>query len=100
MPADPQKLKELMDRYFGPMGGFLLEKEMRVTGVQDLLSADESSRARLADGIYRDCLFTIMSETRGRIVLSQIESILDVRIPPIEGSVRHMHAPVAKPLEL
>jgi hypothetical protein len=100
MPADPQKLRDLMDKHFGPMGGFLLEKEMRLVGIHDLKDADESTLARLAEGIYRDCLFTIMSETKARMILSEIQSILDVKIPPLEGTVRHMHAPVARPLEL
>ena len=89
-----------MDKYFGPMGGFLLEKEKRLVGIKDLSDADESSRSRLAEGIFRDCLFTIMSESRARIVLAQIESILDVKIPPLEGSVRHMRVALAKPFEI
>ena len=89
-----------MEKHFGPMGVFLLEKEMRLVGIHDIKDADESTRGRLAEGIYRDCLYTIMSETRARMILSQIQSILEVKIPPLEGAVRRMHAPVAKPLEL
>jgi hypothetical protein len=99
MPADSQRLQDLMEKYFGPMSAFLIEKEMRLVGIKDLLDSDESSRARLAEGIYRDCLFTIMSEAKARLVLSQIQSILEVNIPPLEGAVRHTHVPVAKPLE-
>ena len=98
MPIETEKLKALMDKYFGPMGSFLLEKEMKLVGIQDINAADESTRGRLAEGIYRDCLYTIMSETKARMVFAEVESILEVKIPPLEGSIRHTHAAVAKPM--
>lgn len=99
MPADSTKLKGFMEKYFGPMGGFLLEKELKAAGITDLADSDELSRMRLAEGIYRDCLVTIMSEPKAKFVFAELQSILGVTIPPIEGPIRHASIAMNEPFE-
>lgn len=80
-----------MEKYFGPMGGFLLNKELKIVNVADLNGADEQVRKMLADRIVADCLLTIMSPSRARMAHTELESILEIQMVPVEGAVHRAH---------
>lgn len=88
MPVDTDKLQEFMERYFGSMGDFLLSKEMKLLGLQDVHVADEAARAQLADAIVKDCLLTIMSDARARMAQTELYSILDIDEKAMPGVTR------------
>jgi hypothetical protein len=76
-----------MERYFGPMGDFLLSKEMKQLGITDLNTADPEKRTKLVGSIVSDCLSTILSASRMRLANNELKSILDVAIIPPEGTI-------------
>jgi hypothetical protein len=92
MAVDTNRLREFMEKYFGSMGDFLLSKEMKQLGITDLNTADPEMRRRLAGSIVYDCLSTIMSSSRMRLVHTELESILDVNVMPIEGAITKPHS--------
>jgi hypothetical protein len=87
MAVDTNRLREFMERFFGSMGDFLLAKEMKQLGITDLNTADPEMRRRLAGSIVYDCLSTIMSASRMRLAHTELESILDVNVTPVEGAI-------------
>ena len=82
-----RQLEEFMEKHFGTMGYFLLDKKMAEVGIKDVDCADVLVKGRLVDELVRDCLSAVMNPVKARIAHSELEAMLQINDPALDNKL-------------
>lgn len=80
-----RRLEEYMEKHFGSMGYFILDKKLAALGIKDVDYADVLVKGRLVDELVRDCLSAVMNPVKARIAHSELEAMLQINDPSLNG---------------
>lgn len=82
-----EDLENVMVRYFGNPGKFLVQKALNALNIADLEKASEEKKEDLADFIVDNFLITIMSEQKASFTRGEIKVAMGAHLA---GAVTYM----------